>query len=98
MNYRNQKLRDVAEKCETCLDCGRYAKGQVVAAHSNQMRDGKGKGIKAHDYRVAYVCEKCHAEIDQFINMTRTEAVERWELAHRKTIAWLFESNLILIR
>jgi hypothetical protein len=68
-----------------------------VAAHSNQLRDGKGRGIKAHDYRIASLCFKCHIEIDQGSRLSREERLEMWENAHRNTIGWLFENNFINI-
>lgn len=66
-----------------------------MAAHSNQLRDGKGKGLKAHDYRTASLCFTCHAELDQGKSMSRQERIEMWEEAHRNTIGWLFENDLI---
>lgn len=69
--------------------------GTVVAAHSNQLRDGKGRGIKAHDYRIAALCFRCHAEIDQGASMSKDERREAWEEAHRKTVGWLFESGTV---
>jgi hypothetical protein len=77
--------------CQTC----EIEDGTVVAAHSNQLRDGKGKGIKAHDYRIASLCFKCHSELDQGKNLSKTERLELWEEAHRKTIALLFESGFL---
>ena len=79
-----------------CQQCGRED-GTVVAAHSNQMRDGKGRGLKAHDYRIAALCFTCHAEIDQGNKMSREERLNAWENAHRKTIGWLFDNNLIVV-
>jgi hypothetical protein len=67
----------------------------VVAAHSNQLRDGKGRGIKAHDYRIAALCFGCHSELDQGKTLTKAERVEMWEEAHRKTIGWLFTNNYL---
>ena len=67
----------------------------MVAAHSNQLRDGKGKGIKAHDYRIAALCFTCHSDLDQGSRMSKQERVEMWEEAHRKTIGLLFERELI---
>jgi hypothetical protein len=64
-----------------------------VAAHSNQLRDGKGRSIKAHDYRVAFMCGECHADLDQGASMSREQRVAIWEDAHRATVAWLFESG-----
>jgi hypothetical protein len=69
-----------------------------VAAHSNQLRDGKGRGIKAHDYRIAALCFGCHADLDQGAKLSKAERVEMWEEAHRKSIGWLFENDLIVLR
>jgi hypothetical protein len=66
-----------------------------VAAHSNQLRDGKGRSIKAHDYRIAALCFTCHTELDQGHKLTKEERVYLWEEAHRKTIGWLFENDLL---
>ena len=66
-----------------------------MAAHSNQLRDGKGRGLKAHDYRVASLCYKCHMELDQGKDLSKQERIDLWEEAYRKTIGQLFERNLI---
>ena len=86
---------DVIRK-SPCQACGRED-GTVVAAHSNQLRDGKGRGLKAHDYRIATLCFSCHAELDQGTKLDKSERVEMWENAHRKTIAELFERGYIVI-
>lgn len=91
--YRNKKLLEAVRDCP-CQLCGAQD-GTIVAAHSNQMRDGKGRGLKAHDYRIAALCFKCHHEIDQGAKMSRQERVDAWESAHRSTIGWLFESGLM---
>ncbi len=80
-----------------CQICGAYD-GTVVAAHSNQLRDGKGKGIKAHDYRIAALCFTCHTGIDQGARLSKLERETLWESAHRKTIGELFERGLIKIK
>jgi hypothetical protein len=69
-----------------------------VAAHSNQLRDGKGRGIKAHDYRIAALCYECHSDLDQGAGMTREARVNMWEEAHRKTIGWLFENDRLSVK
>lgn len=79
-----------------CQHCG-TRNGTVVAAHSNQLRDGKGRGLKAHDYRVAALCYSCHMELDQGSTMSKAERVEMWEEAHRKTIGELFEQEIIKV-
>ncbi len=60
--YRNRKLLDLVRE-SPCQICGAQD-GTVVAAHSNQQKDGKGMGLKAHDYRIAALCFSCHANID----------------------------------
>ena len=93
MMYRNQKLLEAVRE-SPCQLCGAQ-NGTVVAAHSNQLRDGKGRGIKAHDYRIAALCYHCHMEIDQGESMSREMRLNAWDEAHRKTVGWLFENNLI---
>ena len=72
--------------------------GTVCAAHSNQLCDGKGKGIKAHDYRIAALCYHCHMGLDQGAKYSKEERREFWELAHRKTIGWLFDNEILEIK
>lgn len=93
--YRSKKLLEDCREMP-CQHCG-ADDGTVVAAHSNQLRDGKGKGIKAHDYRVAALCFKCHAELDQGKELTKHQRQYLWEEAHRKTIGQLFQRELIKV-
>ena len=94
--YRNKKLLEAVREAP-CMHCG-ARDGTVVAAHSNQLRDGKGRGIKAHDYRIAALCFRCHTELDQGHQMSREERLNMWEDAHRATVGWLFDSDLISVR
>ena len=96
MNYRNKKILEVVRE-SPCQLCG-ARDGTVVAAHSNQLRDGKGRSIKAHDYRIAALCYTCHAELDQGSKMSKEDRVDIWEMAHRKTIGWLFENNHLEVK
>lgn len=91
MNYRDARLLRAVREAP-CMMCGAQD-GTVVAAHSNQLRDGKGRSIKAHDYRIAALCFRCHGEIDQGAKMTKEERLEAFESAHRKTIGWLFDTG-----
>lgn len=93
--YRNKKLLEVVRQ-SPCQHCGRDD-GTVVAAHSNLLRDGKGRGIKASDYRIAALCFTCHSDLDQGAKMSREERKELWEEAHRSTIGWLFENNHLTV-
>jgi hypothetical protein len=63
MNYRNRKLLDLARD-QACAICG-AEDGTVVAAHSNSSTHGKGKSLKSHDCFIAFLCYRCHMELDQ---------------------------------
>ena len=91
--YRNKKILEIVRKfpCQHCF----IQDGTIVAAHSNQLRDGKGKGIKAHDYRIAALCYKCHMELDQGAKLSKQERIEMWEESHRKTIGELIEQGYL---
>jgi len=91
--YRNKRLLEVVRQLP-CQHCG-TEDGTIVAAHSNQLRDGKGRGLKAHDYRIAALCFKCHTELDQGTIWSKAERVSIFEDAHRKTIGELFERQLL---
>jgi len=94
--YRSDKLLKSVRDCP-CQSCGAMD-GTIVAAHSNQMRDGKGRGLKADDYRIAALCYKCHTELDQGKNMSREERLNMFEEAHRATIGWLFDNNHLEVK
>jgi len=94
--YRNQKLLE-AVRSSPCQHCG-VNDGTVVAAHSNQLIDGKGRGLKAHDYRIAALCYRCHAELDQGSKMSKQERVNMFNEAHRATIGWLFENGRLEVK
>lgn len=88
--YRSKKhLKNVAALC--CQHCG--ADGFTQAAHSNQLKHGKGRGIKASDEYTAALCLKCHYELDQGKNLTKADRVEMWEQAHKKTVQALVDSG-----
>ena len=94
--YRSKKLLEAVREAP-CMHCGAQD-GTVVAAHSNQLRDGKGRGLKAHDYRIAALCYRCHSELDQGHRMSQQERLNMWEDAHRATVGWLFDHNIISVR
>jgi hypothetical protein len=95
MNYRSKKLVEACRELP-CMVCGKED-GTVVAAHSNQQRDGKGMGIKAHDFRVAAMCYTCHMELDQGSNDNYETRLTKWEDAHRNTIGCLFLKGVIKV-
>ena len=96
MNYRNKKLLEIVREAP-CMMCS-IQDGTVVAAHSNQLRDGKGTGIKSQDFRIAALCHQCHHMIDNDKTLDKHDRIEAWEEAHRKTIGWLFTNNHLEVK
>jgi hypothetical protein len=96
MTYRNKKLLEYARRLP-CQHCG-ADDGTVVAAHSNQLRDGKGRGLKASDYRIASLCYSCHSEIDQGKKLDKSQRVQMFEDAHRSTIGEFFERGYLVAK
>ena len=94
--YRDTNLLEAVREAP-CMHCG-IQDGTIVAAHSNQLRDGKGRSLKAHDFRIAALCYRCHSELDQGSKMSKQERLNMWEDAHRATVGWLFDHNIISVR
>jgi len=94
--YRNQRLLEVVRE-SPCQTCG-AKDGTVVAAHSNQLRDGKGRGLKASDAAIAAMCYRCHMELDQGSRLTKEARVNMWDEAHRRTMRWLFENDYLEVK
>lgn len=96
MIYRNRKLLEILRQ-SPCQSCGR-SDGTVVAAHANLLRLGKGRGIKCPDFYTAALCFACHSELDQGKNLSKIQREELWIEAYLKTIAWLFENDLLVLK
>ena len=78
------------------LPCARcWCEGRTQVSHSNQLLDGKGRGLKAYPWRVAALCEACHYMIDQGKDMSKEERRDAWNSAHRWTIGELFSRGLV---
>jgi predicted Fe-S protein YdhL (DUF1289 family) len=67
-------------------DLCRNNRETVVPMHSNQLKHGKGKGIKAPDKMTCPGCDLCHHEIDQGNRFTKEEKFAIWDAAYAK---WL---------
>lgn len=55
-------------KGQSCVRCG-ADDGTVVSAHYSGMwanKIGKGAGLKADDFAVADLCERCHRHFDSY--------------------------------
>lgn len=84
-----------------CVHCGKS--GRTQAAHSNQLRFGKGKGIKGSDAAIMALCgcdygtPGCHAELDQGAHMTKQERYA-FEYEHiALTLIALIECGLLVV-
>ena len=101
MTYRNRRLLDAVREmpCQFPHDwpeaAGVRCWGAVEPAHSNQLRDGKGRSLKSADYRIAACCHASHAALDQGSTLSRDARRVLWEEAHRRTIGALFESGTL---
>lgn len=89
---RSKKLLQACREIP-CQVCG-VADGTVVAAHSNQLRHGKGRSIKASDVFVAAMCHRHHTEVDQGHSLSKAQKVEMWDAAHRNTVRELVKRGL----
>ena len=94
MMYRSKKLLQAAKDAPVCMGCGKSNHGDVVAAHANWSEYGKGMGMKAHDWAVAYLCHECHARIDQGQG-SKQDKREAWQRAHVRTLEWLFDTGVL---
>lgn len=79
------------------MNCG-AEDGTVVAAHSNQQKHGKGMSIKAHDCFVAFLCAKCHHEIDQGSRLSKDERQDLWQKSFEKTLLHLWQTDRITVK
>lgn len=91
MNYRNRALLNLA-KDAPCMNCGAQ-NGTTVAAHSNSLRHGKGRGIKAHDSYIAFLCFECHRLMDA----NEPCILSSFEDLMGKTYLYLWQSGLIKV-
>jgi hypothetical protein len=75
--YRDANLLKLAKGEKCLLQISDYCFGDegstTVAAHSNLMAHGKGKGLKAEDCFTVWACYKCHSLFDQGGSFTREE-------------------------
>jgi hypothetical protein len=98
--YRSKKLLDAARGQECSIRLPNICNNNpetVVAAHSNQLRHGKGGGLKAHDCFVAWACYACHAELDQGNRFRYDEKIEYWQRGFEETLLQMFLQNIVKV-
>lgn len=97
MNYRNPQITKSAQGMICTMQvygvCN-HDSSTTVWAHSNQIRHGKGKGIKAHDIFGAFACSACHAWYDAG-SASREDKQNIFQLAHEKSLLILLRSGVI---
>lgn len=61
MMHRNNRLKESAQHAPCLMNSPRCDGGvtDVCWRHSNHLRHGKGRGIKAHDLFGAFGCQGC---------------------------------------
>ena len=97
MNYRDPRLLALAKGAPCCApDCSRQD-GTVVAAHANHQEYGKGMGVKAHDWAIAFLCADCHREYDDDDKMTYAEKYEFFHRAAVRTFGWLLSTGRLKV-
>jgi hypothetical protein len=93
VTFRSPKLLKAANG-RPCVLCGQV--GTTVAAHSNNLAHGHGMGYKAPDYYIAYLCQRCHDEVDgRRSALSKEEKRERWISAFVRTVAIWFEEGIV---
>ncbi|MDE4918176.1 putative nuclease YbcO-like protein [Cupriavidus metallidurans] len=60
----------------------------VVPAHSNQLKHGKGKSIKANDLMTVPACFQCHYELDQGKRFSKGQKSLCWDEAYDRWAAY----------
>ena len=65
MNYTNRSLLDLARRVSCTLRRPGCTGTPTGPLHSNQLRHGKGRALKAHDLFHAAGCANCHRWLDE---------------------------------
>lgn len=76
------------------MNCG-TEDGTIVSCHSNNQEHGKGMGLKAHDGMIAWLCMRCHSNLDQGSAMTKQERREFMLTMICRTYMKLWDLDLI---
>lgn len=95
MTFRNAKLLALARD-QACVMCGSQD-GTIVAAHSNLLEHGKGRGLKAHDGMSAWLCYRCHTKLDQGTELSKDERRDYTITAICRTYMKLWDLDLLRV-
>ena len=99
--YRSKDLLKLAQDQECLLQVPEICQGgssTIVACHSNEGSNGKGKGIKASDADTVWGCHSCHQWLDQG-TASKEEKEKVWDDAYfRQILEWLKISRNIALK
>lgn len=96
MSYRSPKLLKSAQG-QACQYC--ESRGTTVSCHANRVALGKGTGIKAPDFYVAWLCQDCHSLYDgRTGRLTKAECDELWTRAYLRTVREWFEQGIVVVK
>lgn len=99
--FRSKKLLNAARGQQCMIQLPGVCRNNpdtVVAAHSNQLKHGKGAGLKAHDCFIAWACSDCHAELDQGKKFSYEEKAEYWQAGFEKTYLQMFLQGILVVK
>lgn len=91
-------LRQTAKECPHCMGCGlQNPNGDLLClAHSNQIKHGKGRGLKSLDIHGAILCHNCHDRVDgRTGKMNREQMQTKHSEAASMTRAWWYRRGFI---
>lgn len=83
-------------KDRPCIRCGADDE-TIVPAHANQLRLGKGTGLKAAPWTVIPLCLKCHTWLDNG-KASRLETLEAYTQGWNRHMANLLDEGQVEIR
>lgn len=100
MIYRNRKLLDIAHEAPCMLQIHGVCTGDRhprVPAHSDQLRHGRGVGLRSHDCFAVAGCVQCHAAFTR-ANLGKVIYNEVWAGAFERYVLWCWTNEKIGVR
>lgn len=100
MNFRSDRLRELASEAPKCMYCGEANRGQIVLCHLRSIKYGAGTGIKPHDLPI-YLCNLCHDLTDGRIGSSVTTKEQKELVLYEglyRSVLWLLESGYLVVK
>lgn len=98
-NYRSRKLLDLAHRLQVCQfrleGCTGCQDHGCEPAHADELAEGKGKGIKAHDDAHVASCHHCH---EVYARLPREEKHLAFLEGNRRTMHAYFENGWLTVK